>query len=206
MIAALSGKILRKTGDRVIVDVSGVGYEVFISTDALARLPDKGEEVFLHIHTYVREDTLVLFGFLEDQEKELFLVLKTVAGIGPKLALAMLSGMPLGELCRAIAEGDNKRLTTLPGVGKKTAERICVELRDKVGTLAAETTSGGIKHATVSQPGSAVYDTLSALTNLGYPDPVARETLAAVKKRLGGEAFNLLRVEEMIREALRALA
>jgi Holliday junction DNA helicase RuvA len=206
MIAALSGKILRKTSDRVIVDVSGVGYEVFVSTDALARLPDKGEEVFLHIHTYVREDTLVLFGFLEEQEKELFLVLKTVGGIGPKLALAMLSGMPIGDLCRAIAEGDSKRLTSLPGIGKKTAERICVELRDKVGTLAAETSSGRVGLPAVSQPGSAVYDTLSALTNLGYPDPVARETLAAVKKRLGGEAFNLLKVEEMIREALRALA
>jgi holliday junction DNA helicase RuvA len=206
MIAALSGKILRKTSDRVIVDVSGVGYEVFISTDVLARLPDKGEEVFLHIHTYVREDTLILFGFLEEQEKELFLVLKTVGGIGPKLALAMLSGMPIGDLCRAIAEGDNKRLTSLPGIGKKTAERICVELRDKVGTLAAETSSGRVGLPAVSQAGSAVYDTLSALTNLGYPDPVARETLAAVKKRLGGEAFNLLKVEEMIREALRALA
>ena len=160
MIAALSGKILRKTSDRVIVDVSGVGYEVFVSTDALARLPDKGEEVFLHIHTYVREDTLVLFGFLEEQEKELFLVLKTVAGIGPKLALAMLSGMPISELCRAIAEGDNKRLTSLPGIGRKTAERICVELRDKVGTLAAEATSGSVMRATISQPGSAVYDTL----------------------------------------------
>ena len=96
MIAALSGRILFKHNDRVVVDVSGVGYEVFVTTDCISRLPDRGEEIFLHIHTYVREDTLVLFGFLEEQEKELFLMLKTVAGVGPKLALATLSGLSAG--------------------------------------------------------------------------------------------------------------
>ena len=115
MIAALSSRILQKYTDRVVVDVSGVGYEVYVTTDCIARLPDKGDDIFLHIHTYVREDTLVLFGFLEEQGKELFLMLKTVAGVGPKLALAMLSGMAAGDLCQAIAEGDSKRLTALPG-------------------------------------------------------------------------------------------
>jgi Holliday junction DNA helicase RuvA len=206
MIAALSGRILFKHNDRVVVDVSGVGYEVFVTTDCISRLPDRGEEIFLHIHTYVREDTLVLFGFLEEQEKELFLMLKTVAGVGPKLALATLSGMPAGELCRAIADGDSKRLTALPGIGKKTAERICIELQDKVGRLAPGVSIVGGTSAAPLRPGSAVYDVLSALANLGYADPVARQALAAVKKQIGEEAFNGLSFEEMIRDALRALA
>lgn len=206
MIAALSGRILFKHNDRVVVDVSGVGYEVFVTTDCISRLPDKGEEIFLHIHTYVREDTLVLFGFLEEQEKDLFLMLKTVAGVGPKLALATLSGMQAGELCRAISEGDSKRLTTLPGIGKKTAERICIELQDKVGRLSPGASIGGGAPAALVRPGSAVYDVLSALANLGYADPVARQALAAVKKQVGEEAFNGLSFEEMIRDALRALA
>lgn len=206
MIAALSGRILQKYNDRVVVDVAGVGYEVYVTTDCVSRLPDKGDDIFLHIHTYVREDTLVLFGFLEEQDKELFLMLKTVAGVGPKLALAMLSGMAAGELCRAIAEGDSKRLTALPGIGKKTAERICVELTDKVGRLAPASSLAGIVPAAATRPGSAVYDVLSALGNLGYADPVARQALATVKKRLGDEAFAGLGFEDMIKEALRALA
>lgn len=197
---------MQKALDRVVIDVSGVGYEVFLSTDGISRLPEKGEETFLYVHMHVREDALVLFGFLEEQEKELFLVLKTVPGIGPKLALAMLSGMRVNELCRAIAEGDIKRLTCLPGIGKRTAERICVDLKEKVGALSSETVIGRPAIGPVTLPGSVVYDTLSALGNLGYADPVARQALAAVKKRLGDEAFSLLKVEEMIREALRALA
>lgn len=208
MIAALSGKVLQKGADRVIVDVSGVGYEVFVSTDGISRLPDKGEDTFLYIHLHVREDALVLFGFLEEQEKELFLVLKTVSGIGPKLALAMLSGMRVNELCRAIGEGDIKRLTCLPGIGKRTAERICVDLKEKVGELSSEGVVGrpGPGPISAGMSGSVVYDTLSALGNLGYADPVARQALTAVKRRLGDEAFETLKVEEMIREALRALA
>ena len=206
MIAALSGRILQKYTDRVVVDVSGVGYEVYVTTDCIARLPDKGDDIFLHIHTYVREDTRVLFGFLEEQGKELFLMLKTVAGVGPKLALAMLSGMAAGDLCQAIAEGDSKRLTALPGIGKKTAERICVELTDKVGRLAPESSLAGIVPTTPARPGSAVYDVLSALGNLGYADPVARQALATVKKQVGEEAFSSMSFENMIKEALRALA
>ena len=206
MIAALSGRILFKHADRLVIDVAGVGYEVFVTTDCISRLPDRGDEVFLHIHTYVREDTLVLFGFLEEQEKELFLMLKTVAGVGPKLALATLSGMPADDLCRAIAEGDSKRLTALPGIGRKTAERICVELQDKVGRVAPQAVPGTVSAVGPTRPGSAVYDVLSALANLGYPDPVARQALAAVKKQVGEEAFAAMGFEEMIRDALRALA
>jgi Holliday junction DNA helicase RuvA len=206
MIATLTGKVLIKGLDRVVIDVSGVGYEVFLTTDALTRLPDSSEEIFLHIYTQVREDAIVLYGFLETEDKEMFLYLTSVSGIGPKLGLAALSGMRVAELCRAIAAGDIKLLTSLQGVGKKTAERICVELKDKVGDLAA----GGdlVETAGDVAPGasSAVADVLSALGNLGYSDPVSRKSLTAVKRRLGDEAFYGLSVEELLRECLRSLA
>ena len=206
MIATLTGKVLIKGLDRVVIDVSGVGYEVFLTTDALTRLPDSSEEIFLHIYTQVREDAIVLYGFLETEDKEMFLYLTSVSGIGPKLGLAALSGMRVAELCRAIAARDISLLTSLQGVGKKTAERICVELKDKVGDLAA----GGdlVETAGDVAPGasSAVADVLSALGNLGYSDPVSRKSLTAVKRRLGDEAFYGLSVEELLRECLRSLA
>ena len=206
MIATLTGKVFSKSADRVVIDVSGVGYEVFLSTDNVARMPDKGEDILLYIHTNVREDALTLFGFLEEEEKELFLILKTVSGIGPKLALAMLSGLRVSDLCRAITAGDIKTLTTLQGVGKKTAERVCVDLKEKVGHLSFDSlVTSGTLQPVVPARGSAVADALSALTNLGYSDPVARESLVSVKKRLGQESFAELGVEDLIREALRTL-
>ncbi len=207
MIATLTGRVFSKSFDRAVVDVGGVGYEVILSTDSLARMPDRGEDVFFYVHTNVREDAITLFGFLEEQEKELFLILKTVSGIGPKLALAMLSGLRVGDICQAISSGDVKRLTTLPGVGKKTAERICVDLKDKVAHLVSGAVlhqDGGTVVATVA--GSAAADAVSALVNLGYPDGVARGALGKVKKQLGEETFTTQKVEDLIREALRALA
>ena len=206
MIASLTGKVLAVYADRMVLDVGGVGYEVFLASDAIARLPGRGEAVSLHIHTNVREDAIVLFGFADEAEKELFLALKTVSGIGPKLALAALSGMRVGDLCQAIAQGDVKRLTMLPGIGKRTAERICVELKDKILSL-----PGGSPQATTLAPvttatTSTAADALSALVNLGYADPSARQALAKAREKLGDEAFAALRIEEMIREALRALA
>ena len=207
MIATLTGRILFKNIDRAIVDVRGVGYEVFLSTDSVVRLPEKGGEVFLFIHTNVREDAITLFGFLEEQEKELFLVLRTVSGIGPKVALAILSGLRVSAICQAIVAGDIKRLMTLPGVGKRTAERICVELKEKVAHLS----HGAVplphgEREVVAAEGSIVADALSALTNLGYPDSVARGALGKVKKQLGDEAFDTLRIEVLLREALKTLA
>ena len=155
MIATLSGKILMKGTDRVVVDVAGVGYEVFLSSDGISRLPGKNEDVFLFIHTHVREDTFQLFGFLEEDEKEMFLILKTVSGIGPKLALAILSGMRVGELGAAIVSQDVKRLMGLPGVGKRTAERLCVELREKVAHLGTMD-EGGIRPAGGAANGSRI--------------------------------------------------
>ncbi len=206
MIATLTGKVFSKNVDRAVIDVSGVGYEVFLSTDTVARMVDKGEDIFLYIHTNVREDAFTLFGFLQEEEKELFLILKTVSGIGPKLALAMLSGLRVADLCRAITGGDIKTLTTLQGVGKKTAERVCVDLKEKVGHLTFDSTPlSETLHSVIPVVGSNVADALSALTNLGYSDPVARESLASVKKHVGQELFNKLSVEELIRESLRAL-
>lgn len=206
MIATLSGKVLIIQGDRIVLDVSGVGYEVFLTTETLSRIPEKGNEAFLHIHTQVREDAITLFGFLEEGEKEMFLTLKSVSGIGPKLALGVLSGIKVVELCRAISEGDVKRLTTLQGIGKKTAERLCVELKDKVASVSGESDAADSSVInTVSGASSTVSDTLSALTNLGYPDPVARQALSAVKKRLGEDVFNSMGVEDLLRETLRSM-
>jgi Holliday junction DNA helicase RuvA len=207
MIATLTGKVFSKSSDRAIVDVAGVGYEVILSTDSVARMPEKGEDAFFYIHTNVREDAITLFGFLEEQEKELFLILKTVSGIGPKLALTILSGLRVGEICQAINGGDIKRLTTLPGVGKRTAERICVDLKEKVthlisGPVSRHSGNFGI----VAVEGSVAADAISALVNLGYADSVARGALGKVKKQLGEENFNTQKVEVLIREALRALA
>ena len=207
MIATLTGRVFSKGFDRAIVDVAGVGYEVILSTDCVARMPDKGEDAFFYIHTNVREDAITLYGFLEEKEKELFLVLKTVSGIGPKLALAMLSGLRVGEICQAITGGDIERLTTLPGVGKKTAERICVDLKDKVAHLISGSVSFSGGNSMVSAvAGSAAADAISALMNLGYPDGVARSALGKVKKQLGEEVFATQKVEVLIREALRTLA
>ena len=207
MIATLSGKLLLKYLDRAVVEVGGVGYEVFLSTDSLSRLGDLDSNVFLFIHTNVREDAIVLFGFIEEEEKEMFLILKTVSGIGPKLALSILSGMRVGELCRAIGGKEIKLLTTLQGVGKKTAERLCVDLKDKVGHLASDLLQGATDAGQVTQAaGSVVADVLSALVNLGYPDPVARQALSTVKKQVGDTVFAEMKIEEMLKQGLRALA
>lgn len=207
MIASLTGKIQHIASDRCVVDVHGVGYEVFLSTEGLSRLPEKGEDVFLHIHTNVREDAFILFGFDSRAEKEMFLTLKTVSGIGPKLGLAILSGMQVDALCQAISTEDVKGLTTISGVGKKTAERLCMELKDKVGGLQTASSSVTAQSATASSAaGTALIDALSAFVNLGYPDPVAREVMSKVKKQVGDEAFSEMNVEELIREGLRALA
>ncbi len=206
-LAIPAGKVFSKKMDRAIIDVSGVGYEVIVSTDTVARMVDVGEDILMHIHTNVREDALTLFGFLEEEEKDLFLILKTVSGIGPKLALAMLSGLRVSYLCQAITAGDIKTLTTLQGVGKKTAERMCLDLKEKVGHFTFEPSSAtGTFSPATSIAGSAVADALSALANLGYSGPAARETLTAVKKRVGKELFDEMSVEDLIREGLRAFA
>ncbi len=207
MIATLTGDIQFLRTDRAVLNVQGVGYEVFLSADGLARLGDVGDEVFVFVHTHVREDAILLYGFVEEEEKELFLLLTAVSGIGPKLALAILSGMPVAEFSAAVAAKDLKRLTAISGVGKKTAERLCVELKEKVaGFSGIDKGDGEVISGHSATSGTVMADVLSALINLGYPDPVARQALTAVKRRVGDESFAKMELEEMLKEGLRAMA
>jgi Holliday junction DNA helicase RuvA len=170
MIARLSGKLLSKQPNQVIVDIQGVGYLVNIPLSTFYEIGDTGSAVQLLIHTHVREDTLALFGFQTAKEKHLFEQLTSVSGIGPKLGITILSGMSVDELVPAICQGNLARLTSIPGVGKKTAERMVVELRDrlsKVEALRTETLSP------VEIVPDVKDDVISALMNLGYPKPFA---------------------------------
>ena len=206
MIASLKGELIQKSPDKVIVDVNGVGYEVFLSSASLQKMPIAGEEVFLHIHTSVREDSLTLFGFADMEEKEMFQLLINVSGVGPKLALTILSGIRPDALSRAISTKDIGRLTTVSGVGKKTAERLCLDLRDKVGfMLTLDEHDRNEKIADTGDHGTTA-DVISALINLGYPSIRAHQALAVVRKRIPSEKFSVLRVEELLRETLRSLA
>jgi Holliday junction DNA helicase RuvA len=174
MIAHLRGRLLSKTPNQAILECAGVGYDVTISVTTFSALPAEGAEAVLHIHTHVREDQIALFGFSETQEKRLFEKLLTISGIGPKLAITVLSGISGDRLITAIRSGDHATLTRIPGIGKKTSERVVLELKDKLDDLAAAiptTAAGGLHH------GPAGDDALSALVNLGYPRPVAQKAI-----------------------------
>ncbi len=197
MIASLKGVVLEKGLTEVIVDVAGVGYRVGVSLIALAQLPDPGAPVQLRIRTVVREDAFELYGFRTRIEEELFLQLTSVSHVGPKMALNVMSGLEVEELCQAIAKGDVARLTKLHGVGKKTAERLVLELKDKVKLLA---TADGAKPAQAATSGQ-LDDVISALVNLGYKPPQAQTAADSASKQHGADApFELL-----LREALKAL-
>lgn len=204
MIASLNGLILAKTPAAVILDVNGVGYEVFISSRTYDTLPAGGAPCFLHVYTVVREDAITLYGFGRPEEKELFLLLVTVSGIGPKLAQTILSGIGVADLRQAILLKDLARLTALSGVGKKTAQRICVELGEKVGTLDGSLPEEGRLEAPAAAGGSPLADAASALVNLGYPQATAWEALRVAQQQ--SEEPDALRVEDLIRLALRSLA
>ena len=206
MIACLKGELFHKTPEKVILMVNGVGYEVFLSASSLERLPPLGEEVFLHAYTYVREDTLSIFGFMDGDEKEMFLLLIGVSGVGPKLALGILSGINPNDLARAIAAKDVTRLTGITGVGKKTAARLCLDLKDKVGSMAAGDDGLPDFEPEGKVAGAVETDVISALVNLGYPQTRAYNALNAVKRRLPAEKIAEMRLEELLRETLRSLA
>ena len=173
MIAHLRGRLFSKSPNQAIVECAGVGYDITISVATFSALPAEGVEATLHIHTHVREDQLALFGFSELQEKRLFEKLLTISGIGPKLAITVLSGISSDRLINAIRTGDHATLTRIPGIGKKTAERVVLELKDKLDDLATTIpTSTGTSHH-----GPAGDDALSALVNLGYPRPVAQKAI-----------------------------
>jgi Holliday junction DNA helicase RuvA len=195
MIAHLRGKLLAKHPNQAVIETAGVGYDVTITVPTFSDLPALGAEVALHIHTHVREDQIALYGFLRPSEKLLFEKLITVSGIGPKLAITILSGMAADEMVGAIRGNDIARLTRIPGIGKKTAERMVLELRDKPPEVSA-----------VSAPAVAVMnpteeDVLSALVNLGYQRAAAEKALSAVGKEGDAKSF-----DQMFRAVLSRLS
>jgi Holliday junction DNA helicase RuvA len=200
MIAHISGILFSKNPQSVIVDINGVGYQILIPLSTFYQLPDETERVSLHVYTHVREDTLQLFGFQTGMEKGLFLLLISVSGIGPKVALNILSGMGSEELLGAIVRNDSERIATIPGVGPKTSQRITLELKEKASKLA-----GGIElepKERVRIEDKEIYeDALSALINLGYPIKAAKK---AVDKVI--QVDNEMNIETLLKEALRNLA
>ena len=192
MIARLVGRLAQKSPDALIVDVHGVGYRVMVSLNAFAALPELGGEVELAIHTNLRENALELFGFVSAEEKALFGALITVSGVGPRMALNILSGLPAADLRDALAAGNVNRLVAIPGVGKRTAERLIVELQDRVRKLAAAAPTDGA--------GPLDAEAVSALVNLGYRPPEAERAVRAVT------ASGARDLAEAIRRALQKLS
>jgi Holliday junction DNA helicase RuvA len=195
MIAHLRGKLLAKHPNQAVVETAGVGYDVTITVPTFSGLPEAGAEVALHIHTHVREDMIALYGFLRPSEKSLFEKLITVSGIGPKLAITILSGMAADEMVRAIRGNDVVRLTRIPGIGKKTAERMVLELRDKLPEPTTTTAAPIPAFSAVED------DVLSALVNLGYQRAIAEKALSAATRNGKAGSFDVL-----FRDALAALS
>lgn len=193
MIAHLRGKLISKHPNQAIVEAGGVGYDVNITIPTFSDLPAPGAEVGLFIHTHVREDALALYGFLRAQEKQLFEKLISVSGIGPRLAVTILSGMTAETMVAAIRGNNVAALTRIPGIGKKTAERMVLELRDKLESF-------GVAPAAAAAMSPVEEDVLSALVNLGYQRPVAERALARLGNTVN-ESFDAL-----FRKALASLA
>lgn len=200
MISHLSGTLFEKSTQSIIIDVGGVGYEIFVPLSTFYTLPEDHDPVSLHIHTHVREDALVLFGFSTKLEKSLFLMLVSVSGIGPKLSANILSGMGAEELLRAIASGDAHGLQAIPGIGKKTAERIALELKDRAAAF-----SGDSEIPPMQTPGTdaekRMEDALSALLNLGYSIKMAKAAIEKAKILVKDKTL-----EGLIKESLKILS
>lgn len=208
MIAHLSGTLLSKQATSVILDVGGVGYEVSIPLSTFYELDDPGSNIQLRIYTHVREDALQLYGFKTARERELFLRLISVSGIGPKLGITLLSGMSADEMIASIRTNNLAKLTLIPGVGRKTAERLVMELRDKVASLSSaelEEELGAATDATAAPTEDSMRaDALSALLNLGYQKNAAEKAVTAALSE-SGEAGEVS-VESILRYSLRKLA
>ena len=197
MIAQLRGRILEKGPTRIVVDVGGVGYDVSVPLSTFYGLGEVGSEIVLRVHTHVREDAFALYGFATELEQALFQRLIGISGIGPKVALAVLSGIEPSELIRAIERGDLARLTAIPGVGKKTSERIVLELKDRLPTIMPV----HVAAAGLEQPSARRTDVLSALINLGYHRPLAEKAVdSAITATPDGD------FERTLKQALRELA
>ena len=200
MIAHIQGGLNFKSPEYLIIDVDGIGYEVQVPLTTFYDLPEVGSTVALHIHTHVREDALQLYGFQSREEKQLFVRLMSVAGIGPRLAVNILSGITPVELAQTLLQGDLARLISIPGVGRKTAERMMVELRDKVSTfvLSQDVAIPAVQTADEAM----IEDALSALVNLGYKKGLAKRAIDEAQQRLQEEAT----LEILLKESLRSLA
>jgi holliday junction DNA helicase RuvA len=198
MIAALTGRVLFKSPAQITVDVHGVGYEIFIPLSTYYSLPEVNESTSLRVHTHLREDAIQLFGFLTVAEKDAFILLTGISGIGPKLALSVLSTLPIADLISAIQAGDLDKLATVPGIGKKSAGRIALELKDKVERL-GQTHVAAAGH---DAGGGLQDDALSALVNLGYRAGDAKDVLTRITRT----SPSPIPLKDLIREALKELA
>jgi len=195
MIARLTGLVLEKGEDTAVLDVHGVGYLVHLSAASLLALPPRGEQASLRTITHVREDALDLFGFLTEEEEDVFRALVEVKGVGPRAAQNILSGIEPRDLAQAVAQGDVARLTKVPGIGKKTAERLVVELKDKLLALARAAGPGK-----APQKGGLIDQLQVALVNLGYKPAQAEQVAEALRERAEGKGL-----DELLREALKAM-
>jgi Holliday junction DNA helicase RuvA len=199
MIAYLTGRLLFKSPEHIVVDVRGVGYQVALPLSSYYELPAPETEIGLHIYTQVREDAIHLFGFLTEAEKKLFMLLLEVSGIGPKLALNVLSGISAPDLVQALLSEDHRRIQGVPGVGKKTAERVILELKDRIKKISLDVS---VPAPPDQGPEERIWDdAASALVNLGYPRPQAEKALEAVRRE--GEPPGTL--EEILRRTLGVL-
>ncbi len=201
LIAHIRGNLLQKQPNSVIVDVGGVGYELIVPVSTFYELGEVGTEVLLRAYTYVREDALQLYGFRTEREKKLFLLLTSVSGIGPKLAITILSGMSADELIPAIRTNDLARLVAIPGVGKKTAERLVVELRDKLAPLSSPELEEQFQVGAAAAPGAVRDDLVSALINLGYQKAAAEKAITTTLREMPEAKF-----EAVLKQSLRKLA
>lgn len=201
MIAHLHGQLRVKSPDHLIVDVNGVGYLVYTPLSTFYQLPEQGQAAELHIHTHVREDALTLFGFSTLAEKEMFLHLVAITGVGPKLAIAILSGISADDLRQVVVVQDRVRLKKIPGVGKKTADRILLELRDKLKVSEGEEPT--VLPVAPEQEGDDFADAFSALLNLGYRPAEAQKALKKARSSIDSDHP---RLENLLKEALRVLA
>jgi Holliday junction DNA helicase RuvA len=192
MIALLTGELAYKSIDHVIVDVGGVGYRLIVPLTTFYQLPDEGK-VRLHVHTHVKEDAIHLYGFLTADEKTMFVVLLSVSGVGPRLAVNILSNIPAEELRFALAQADIKRLAAIPGIGKKTAERLTLELQDKMKRMAPVNAPAAAANAPVVSTHNSLDDALSALVNLGYKDAQARKAIEALEVPAQASAEDVLK-------------
>ncbi len=197
MIALLTGQIAHKTPDHIILDVHGVGYRVHIPFSTYYDLPEEGGAASLHIHTSVREDAILLYGFRTRLEKSFFQLLIAVSGVGPKLARDILSNIQPGPLAQALKQGDLNKLSTIPGIGKKTAERLVLELKDKVAKL--DISSLPAVDARQLPADDVTEDVISALLNLGYKEPLVRKAMS------GLDASGNITVEGLLKQALKTL-